>query len=314
MRALKRRVSPGVALVGIDHSQALVERARKETADEGLTYNVEYATGDAHDIPYAESEFDVVTMHTLISHVEDPGRVLAEARRVLRPGGTVAVFDGDYASLTFAHPDPVTAVTVEEKLKQVMVANPRVMRDLPRLFQEARLDLVAAEGVGVRRHRQRQLLGERGRGVRRAAGPVRAVARGGGGGLAGRSGGRPRPTGRSSAPRPTTRTWRAGRPSSTSSSSYDHRALGQVRAAHRRSSSNPSPLFGSERALSRSRQCRLRIGRSGQLRPRCCISLDEPTSRSCKGYNAQVAVTTHQLIVAVQARGSHPTTEDASPR
>ena len=146
VRALKRRVSPGVALVGIDHSQALVERARKKTTDEDLSENVEYATGDAHDIPYAEAEFDVVTMHTLISHVEDPGRVLAEACRVLRPGGTVAVFDGDYASLTFAHPDPVTAVTVEEKLKQVMVANPRVMRDLPRLFLEAGLDLVAAEG------------------------------------------------------------------------------------------------------------------------------------------------------------------------
>ncbi len=147
VRALRRRVASGVALVGIDHSQSLVERARKETAAEGLSDGVEYVKGDAHDIPYADSEFDVVTMHTLISHVEDPGGVLADARRVLRPGGTLAIFDGDYASLTFAHPDPVTAVTVEEKLKQVMVANPRVMRDLPRLLQEARLDLVAAEGA-----------------------------------------------------------------------------------------------------------------------------------------------------------------------
>ena len=136
-----------VALVGIDHSEALVERARQQTAVEGLSENVEFLTGDAHDLPYSDAEFDVVTLHTLISHVEDPGKVLAEARRGLCPGGTVAIFDGDYASLTFAHPDPVTAVTVEEKLKQVMVANPRVMRDLSRLLQEADLDPVAADGA-----------------------------------------------------------------------------------------------------------------------------------------------------------------------
>ena len=147
VRALRRTVDAQVVLVGIDHSSALVERARRETADEGLSENVEYLIGDAHNLPYSDGEFDVVTLHTLISHVDDPGRVLAEARRVLRPGGTIAIFDGDYASLTFAHPDPATAVTVEEKLKQIMVANPRVMRDLPRLLQEAGLDLVAADGA-----------------------------------------------------------------------------------------------------------------------------------------------------------------------
>ena len=147
VRALRRGVGPDMALVGIDHSDALVQRARRLTADEGLSDNVEYLTGDAHDLPCSDADFDVVILHTLLSHVDDPGQVLSEVRRVLRPGGTVAVFDGDYASLTFAHPDPEIAVMVEEKVKQVMVANPRVMRDLARLLQEAGLDLVAAEGA-----------------------------------------------------------------------------------------------------------------------------------------------------------------------
>ena len=189
VRALRRRAAAGVVFVGVDHSAALVQRARRETADEGLGDHVEYRVGDAHDLPYAEAEYDVVTMHTLLSHVEDPGRVLAEGRRVLRPGGTLAVFDGDYASLTFAHPDPVTAVSVEENIKQVMVANPRVMRDLPRLLQEADLDLVDGTGSGVRRHRDRGLLDERGGGVRSAAGPFGAAAGRGRGGLEGRAGG-----------------------------------------------------------------------------------------------------------------------------
>ena len=107
VRALRRRVGPPVALVG-NRPQQCARRARSSANGEtrGLSENVEYVTGDAHDLPYSDGEFDVVTLHTLISHVEDPGRVLAEACRVLRPGGTVAVFDGDYASLTFAHPTP----------------------------------------------------------------------------------------------------------------------------------------------------------------------------------------------------------------
>jgi hypothetical protein len=40
--------------------------------------------------------------------------VLGEARRLVRPGGTVAIFDGDYASLTFAYPDHALAKTTRK--------------------------------------------------------------------------------------------------------------------------------------------------------------------------------------------------------
>jgi hypothetical protein len=74
-------------------------------------------------------------------------QVLREARRVVRAGGTVAVFDGDYASLTFAYPNPALARTVEDALIQLIVANPRVMRDMPRLLPAAGLELVEADGT-----------------------------------------------------------------------------------------------------------------------------------------------------------------------
>ena len=84
VRALRRRTGPATSIVGVDHSPALIDVARRLTADEGLSDNVTYRTGDAHDLPFPDGGFDVVTLHTLLSHVDDP---LREARRVTVPGG-----------------------------------------------------------------------------------------------------------------------------------------------------------------------------------------------------------------------------------
>ena len=146
-RALGRLTGPDTVIVGVDHSPVLIETARRLTADEGPSERVTYEVGDAHRTRYSDDEFDIVTMHTLISHVDDPLQVLREARRIVRPGGTIAVFDGDYASLTFAHPDHAVAESIEASLKQLIVANPRIMRDMPRLLREAGLELVGADGA-----------------------------------------------------------------------------------------------------------------------------------------------------------------------
>jgi ubiquinone/menaquinone biosynthesis C-methylase UbiE len=147
VRALRRLTGPGTAIVGVDHSPTLIEIARRLTADEGLSDNVSYEVGDAHHLGRDDHDVDIVILHTLLSHVDDPLRVLQEAHRVVRPGGTVAVFDGDYASLTFAYPDHALAKAIEEKLLQLIVANPRVMRDMPRLIRGARLTLLEATGT-----------------------------------------------------------------------------------------------------------------------------------------------------------------------
>jgi len=147
VRALRRLTGSDTAIVGVDHSPTLIDVARRLLADEGQPDNVTYDVADAHRLQYGDGAFDIVTLHTLISHVDDPLRVLREARRVVRPGGTVAIFDGDYASLTFAYADPDLATTIEEKLMRLIVANPRVMRDMPRLLPTAGLQLVEADGA-----------------------------------------------------------------------------------------------------------------------------------------------------------------------
>jgi SAM-dependent methyltransferase len=79
---------PGTSYVAVDQSSRLVEL----TAARGVDARV----ADAQDLPFADASFDVVAALWMLYHLPDLDRGLAEARRVLRPGGRfVAVTNGD---------------------------------------------------------------------------------------------------------------------------------------------------------------------------------------------------------------------------
>ena len=61
-----------------------------------------FLVGDAVAIGQADACFDLVIAHTVYSHLPDPEGALIETRRVLRPGGQLVIFDGDYATITVA--------------------------------------------------------------------------------------------------------------------------------------------------------------------------------------------------------------------
>jgi SAM-dependent methyltransferase len=143
-RLLRRLLGDAVRITGVDHSAGFIERAREITAAESPDGEFVYAVGDAHDLDFPDGSFDISVLHTVLSHVENPEKVLHEAARVTRPGGHVALFDGDYASITFGYPDHKVAVAIEDALRLAIVANPRVMRDLPGLLVGLGLELVEA--------------------------------------------------------------------------------------------------------------------------------------------------------------------------
>lgn len=88
---------PGVAeAVGVDPSPGFVERARQRVP--GSRFEV----ADGRALPFDDACFDGVVFATTLCHVPEPERALAEARRVLRPGGYLLVYDGDYATATVA--------------------------------------------------------------------------------------------------------------------------------------------------------------------------------------------------------------------
>jgi ubiquinone/menaquinone biosynthesis C-methylase UbiE len=142
MRALARRAEFGGRVIGVDQSPALVEHGRRLASQEGVAERLEFRVGDALCLDLADASVDIVLAHTVLSHVADPLATLHEAARVVQAAGWVAVFDGDYASLTWSHPDANLARTMDEALIATVVNNPRVLRDMPRLLHEAGLELV----------------------------------------------------------------------------------------------------------------------------------------------------------------------------
>ena len=133
-------------VIGVDQSSSFIEAANRFAHGEKIGERIGFSIGDAHCLDFPAGHFDVVIAHTLISHVTEPIRVLREMARVTRPGGTVAIFDGDYASLTFALPDHSFGQRMDMALADATFNNPRIMRDLPRLLPEQGLTTVDAWG------------------------------------------------------------------------------------------------------------------------------------------------------------------------
>lgn len=70
-------------VVGLDASEQSLEIARRYDA----TASVDYRRGDANHLPFDDASFDVACAMDFLEHVEQPARIVAEAARVLRPGG-----------------------------------------------------------------------------------------------------------------------------------------------------------------------------------------------------------------------------------
>ncbi|RMH34739.1 MAG: methyltransferase domain-containing protein [Nitrospirae bacterium] len=140
-RALATRDTFHQPIVGVDFSEDLVAAATRFATEEGIDERVEFRVGDASALEDSDTTFDIVILHTVVSHVPDPVAVISEASRVVRPGGAVAIFDGDYASLSLATGEHEGDSEMVQAILSAVVANPYVMRQVPSILQEVGLDL-----------------------------------------------------------------------------------------------------------------------------------------------------------------------------
>ncbi|TAL15502.1 methyltransferase domain-containing protein [bacterium] len=93
--------NPRSKITCVDISEKSLAEARQKLT--GVP-NVTFKQGDLFDLPFPESGFDHVFICFVLEHLPDPVRALTRLKRILRPGGTITVIEGDHGSVFF-HPD-----------------------------------------------------------------------------------------------------------------------------------------------------------------------------------------------------------------
>jgi SAM-dependent methyltransferase len=137
---------PGVAsVVGVDPAPSLLRRARQLAAD---LPHVSFQEADGRSLPMADASVDVVIFDSTLSHVPGPERALAEAFRVLRPAGWLAVFDGDYATTTVALGDHDPLQVCVDAMMASSVHDRWLVRRLPGLVRDGGFALASFHSHG----------------------------------------------------------------------------------------------------------------------------------------------------------------------
>ena len=95
--------SPDARFISIDVSANSVAEAKRAAAAAGLT-NVQFQQADIFALSFAPASFDHVFVCFVLEHLSRPVEALAILNRLLRPGGTMTVIEGDHGS-TYFHPD-----------------------------------------------------------------------------------------------------------------------------------------------------------------------------------------------------------------
>ena len=135
--------SPDARFTSIDISADSLAEARQQTDRAGLT-NVVFRQADIFDLPFSAESFDHAFVCFVLEHLQHPVEALTILRRLLGPGGTITVVEGDHGSAYF-HPDSPAANAAIEcliRLQREAGGNSLIGRQVYPLLVEAGFDAV----------------------------------------------------------------------------------------------------------------------------------------------------------------------------
>ncbi|WP_225845966.1 methyltransferase domain-containing protein [Streptomyces sp. HPF1205] len=156
--------SPGARVVAVDMDAESLARARTRLGGRGSAGGggVEWYRADVRRLPFPDDHFDHVFVCFLLEHLAAPAGALAELRRVLRPGGTITVIEGDHGS-AFFHPAGAYAEAVighQVRLQAAAGGNALMGRQVVPLLAAAGFTRLRAEPRTVCADRSRPALAE----------------------------------------------------------------------------------------------------------------------------------------------------------
>ena len=99
------RILTDGTVTGIDAAKEVIDAAAADPGHSSIA-NLGFGVGDTYALDYEDATFDVVHAHQVLQHLSRPIDALVEMRRVLRPGGLVAVRECDYGGFIWSPEDP----------------------------------------------------------------------------------------------------------------------------------------------------------------------------------------------------------------
>ncbi|MGE0384955.1 MAG: class I SAM-dependent methyltransferase [Gammaproteobacteria bacterium] len=162
---LARQVAPG-QVTGVDIGESHLRVAREEALRQGIA-NAEFQVADLLALPFGEACFDAVLMHTVLDHVGDVAGALAQARRVLRPGGVLGIRSMDRRGILHWPEDASTRTAYDLLWRRMELAGGGASRGTSMgaalvAAGFAVLDVVPSYYVGSRERTARSLEGDMG--------------------------------------------------------------------------------------------------------------------------------------------------------
>ncbi|MEV8511540.1 methyltransferase domain-containing protein [Dactylosporangium sp. NPDC051484] len=144
--ALASAVGDAGTVIGVDHDPAMLEQARQRIAAHP---RVEVRAGDAHALPLDDASIDRARADRVLQHLADPARALAELRRVVRPGGRVALAEPDWDTLVIDDADVAISRAYTRYITTSVVRNAAIGRQLARLLGGAGFEIESVDAAVI---------------------------------------------------------------------------------------------------------------------------------------------------------------------